>query len=239
MDLEVIKQVLRFFVSDHTVNYGILDIFNFLFALFTCALLSYILGKIYVKYGNSLSNRKAFAKNFLVLATTTMFIIMVVKSSLALSLGLVGALSIVRFRAAIKEPEELTYLFLNIAIGLGCGANQILITLLAYISIVFFIIISRGNFFWMKKEKAATGMMTSYILIVCENKLVGLSQIIDVLSANCNTVKLKRTDEAHGRMEASFFLDFDEWSHFEKMRGELIQLDENMKITFMDTSKDY
>jgi len=239
MDLEVIKQVLRFFVSDHTVNYGILDIFNFLFALFTCALLSYILGKIYVKYGNSLSNRKAFAKNFLVLATTTMFIIMVVKSSLALSLGLVGALSIVRFRAAIKEPEELTYLFLNIAIGLGCGANQILITLLAYISIVFFIIISRGNFFWMKKEKAATGMMTSYILIVCENKLVGLSQIIDILSANCNTVKLKRTDEAHGRMEASFFLDFDEWSHFEKMRGELIQLDENMKITFMDTSKDY
>jgi len=192
-----------------------------------------------VKYGNSLSNRKAFAKNFLVLATTTMFIIMVVKSSLALSLGLVGALSIVRFRAAIKEPEELTYLFLNIAIGLGCGANQILITILAYCSIVFFIIFSKGRFFfWMKEEKANTGM-TSYILIVCENKMVGLSQIIDILSANCNVVKLKRTDEAHGRLEVSFFLNFDEWNHFEKMREELIKLDENMKITFMDTSKDY
>ena len=54
-------------------------------------------------------------------------VIMIVKSSLALSLGLVGALSIVRFRAAIKEPEELVYLFLIIAIGLGCGANQLLI----------------------------------------------------------------------------------------------------------------
>ena len=52
---------------------------------------------------------------------------MIVKTSLALSLGLVGALSIVRFRAAIKEPEELVYLFLIIAIGLGCGANQLII----------------------------------------------------------------------------------------------------------------
>lgn len=48
----------------------------------------------------------------------------IVKSSLALTLGLVGALSIVRFRTAIKEPEELMFLFLAIAIGLGVGADQ-------------------------------------------------------------------------------------------------------------------
>jgi len=232
-----IRQALQNFISDHTINFGLGECFHFLVALFACALMSYILSKVYVRYGNSLSNRKAFAKNFLVLATTTMFIITVVKSSLALSLGLVGALSIVRFRAAIKEPEELTYLFLNIAIGLGCGANQLLITLLAYTSIVLFIIISKTYSIWMKEK--VTVSMTSYLLIVCEKKSVGLSQIIDILSANSNTVKLKRTDEAHGRFEASFFIDFDEWKHFEKMREELMQLDENMKITFMDTSKDY
>ena len=53
-----------------------------------------------------------------------MIIITIVKSSLALSLGLVGALSIVRFRTAIKDPEELSFLFISIAIGLGMGANQ-------------------------------------------------------------------------------------------------------------------
>ena len=53
-----------------------------------------------------------------------MIIITIVKSSIALSLGLVGALSIVRFRAAIKEPEELTFLFICIAIGVGLGAGQ-------------------------------------------------------------------------------------------------------------------
>ena len=237
MDIEKIKQALRFFVSDHTVNFGAMAMVNFLFALFTCALLSYILSKVYVKYGNSLSNRKVFAKNFLVLATTTMFIIMVVKSSLALSLGLVGALSIVRFRSAIKEPEELTYLFLNIAIGLGCGANQILITLMAFISIVFFIIISKKA--GQKDNENKTAGMTSYILITCENKLAGLTQIIDILTDNSNTVKLKRTDEAKGLLEVSFYIDFDTWKNFENMREQLIKLDENMKITFMDTSKDY
>ena len=63
------------------------------------------------------------------------------KSSLALSLGLVGALSIVRFRAAIKEPEELVYLFLIIAIGLGCGANQLIITTIGIIFALVLIVV--------------------------------------------------------------------------------------------------
>jgi hypothetical protein len=69
---------------------------------------------------------------------------MIVKSSLALSLGLVGALSIVRFRAAIKEPEELVYLFLVIAIGLGCGANQLIITTVGIIFALILIVIYSG-----------------------------------------------------------------------------------------------
>ncbi len=56
-------------------------------------------------------------------------LILVVKTSLALSLGFVGALSIIRFRTPIKEPEELIYLFLSIGLGLGYGANQTLITI--------------------------------------------------------------------------------------------------------------
>ena len=51
-------------------------------------------------------------------------------------IGFVGALSIVRFRSAIKDPEELTYLFLNIAIGLGLGANQPLVTIITAIVVI-------------------------------------------------------------------------------------------------------
>ena len=72
-----------------------------------------------------------------------MLIITIVKSSLALSLGLVGALSIIRFRAAIKEPEELSYLFMAIAIGLGFGADQTLITIIAFIIIMAIVVFSK------------------------------------------------------------------------------------------------
>jgi len=119
-------------------------------SLILAAILAWILGKLYIKYGTSISNRKKFASNFLLLIVTTTLIINVVKSSLALSLGLVGALSIVRFRAAIKEPEELAFLFLAIAIGLGLGANQIAVTLIAFAVISGFIWL---DIFSTKKEK--------------------------------------------------------------------------------------
>ena len=111
---------------------------NFVFSLLTVSILSFFIQLFYVRYSSTLSNRYGFSKTFIVLGVTTCIVIMVVKNSLALSLGLVGALSIVRFRAAIKEPEELVYLFLIIAAGLGCGAGQLKITI---IGIVFSLLI--------------------------------------------------------------------------------------------------
>ena len=118
------KSDLNFFINQNIQ----IDLPNFVLSLVCAAILSFLVQLFYVRYSTTLSNRKEFSKNFVILGVTTCIVIMIVKSSLALSLGLVGALSIVRFRAAIKEPEELVYLFLIIAIGLGCGANQLIIT---------------------------------------------------------------------------------------------------------------
>ena len=117
------KSDLNFFINQNIQ----IDLPNFILSLVCAAILSFLVQLFYVRYSTTLSNRKEFSKNFVILGVTTCIVIMIVKSSLALSLGLVGALSIVRFRAAIKEPEELVYLFLIIAIGLGCGANQLII----------------------------------------------------------------------------------------------------------------
>ena len=117
------KSDLNFFINQNIQ----IDLQGFILSLLCAAILSFLVQLFYIRYSSTLSNRKEFAKNFVILGVTTCIVIMIVKSSLALSLGLVGALSIVRFRAAIKEPEELVYLFLIIAIGLGCGANQLII----------------------------------------------------------------------------------------------------------------
>ena len=117
-----------------------INFISFVQSLIAASILCVMIQFFYIKFSKSLSNKNDFSKNFIGLGLATTIVITVVKSSLALSLGLVGALSIVRFRAAIKEPEELIYLFLVIATGLGCGAGQIKITVVGIITSLILIL---------------------------------------------------------------------------------------------------
>tara|TARA_X000000368_G_C22863428_1_gene637587 strand:- start:8 stop:703 length:696 start_codon:yes stop_codon:yes gene_type:complete len=114
---------------------------SIIISLFTTTICSLIIRSIYISYGRSLNNKRNFSNSFILLGITTTIVITVVKFSFALSLGLVGALSIVRFRAAIRDPEELVYLFLIIGIGISSGANQYLVTIfltIASVIVIFF-----------------------------------------------------------------------------------------------------
>jgi hypothetical protein len=138
-------------LSDYfTTNINI-NLPDFILNLIVVGLLCYLIKILYIKFSTTLSNREEFSKIFILLGITTCIVITIVKNSLALSLGLVGALSIVRFRAAIKEPEELVYLFLIIATGLGGGAGQIKITVAGMI--IGFIIIYLSSFKSAKSQK--------------------------------------------------------------------------------------
>ena len=117
------KQVSLGLISDMMMDVNI-SLFGAITSIFLTLITTFLVRVVYIKFGGSMNNRAQFANSFLLLGMTTCVIIIVVKYSLALSLGLVGALSIVRFRAAIKDPEEITVLFLVIAIGLSFGANQ-------------------------------------------------------------------------------------------------------------------
>ena len=116
---------------------------EFLMNILVVALLVSLLRIFYIRFGNSLSNRRKFSATFLPLALSTLLVIMIVKSSIALSLGLVGALSIVRFRAAIKDPEELTYLFFVIGLGLAGGANQPILATVSFIIIISLLLLNK------------------------------------------------------------------------------------------------
>ena len=137
-------------LSDYfTTNINI-NLPDFILNLIVVGLLCYLIKILYIKFSTTLSNREEFSKIFILLGITTCIVITIVKNSLALSLGLVGALSIVRFRAAIKEPEELVYLFLIIATGLGGGAGQIKITVAGMI--IGFIIIYLSLCYWIRYD---------------------------------------------------------------------------------------
>ena len=83
-----------------------------------------IIRYIFYKYSDTLSSKKGFGNSILMITVCVASLIAVVKSSLALSLGLVGALSVVRFRTAVKEPYNLSFLLLAICIGIAMGASQ-------------------------------------------------------------------------------------------------------------------
>jgi hypothetical protein len=116
---------------DELITLEPLSVSALVFNLLLGILLSVGVAWYYARFGEALSNRIKFAKLLPVLCLIVILVISVIKASLALSLGLVGALSIVRFRTAIKDPEELIYLFLVIAIGLGLGADQRVSTVIA------------------------------------------------------------------------------------------------------------
>ena len=202
-----------------------------IYNLFLSAVLSLILGWVYTRYGSALSNRQQFARNFLPITMTTMFIITIVKSSLALSLGLIGALSIIRFRTAIKEPEELSYLFLAIAVGMGIGANQAVITVITLLTIATIIFLKNVN-----KSSVESGQ--HLYLTVSSSTQDGneLDAIIKVLQKHCTHVNLKRFDENSNLLEVSFLVGFESYSQLEMGKSELQGLNDSMRISFLDNS---
>jgi hypothetical protein len=192
------------------------------------ALLSWLLGMFYQRYGSSIANRRSFGRNFMFLTLATMLIIYIVKSSIALSLGLVGALSIVRFRAAIKEPEELVYLFFAIGIGLGMGANQVVITVLAYILIMSLLAIQT---FLLRKKRFQSS--ESMFINVSTSEL-SAEQVNGVLTNQFGFVELKRMDQFNGKLDLSYVVETDDIDNIIKAKDELLGLSPKVNFSFLE-----
>lgn len=162
-------------------------------------LLGSLLAWFYTHYGRSFSNRAKLAQILPIIAVTTALIIGVVKSSLALSLGLVGALSIIRFRTAIKEPEELAFLFIAIAVGLGMGADHRLATTAAFLIILGFLFIRT-----LSEKKTEKNNL--YLNVHTDNQEAGFAQINEVLGQHVTAANLRRLDHTNEALQATYLI---------------------------------
>lgn len=159
-------------------------------------------GSVYTVFGASLSNRKRFANTFVMLALTIMLVISVVKASLALSLGLVGALSIIRFRTAIKEPEELTFLFFTVAIGLGFGAGKFGITLTAFWAISV-------SYILFRRIQSTKNMENAYMVTVYGPGKDLLSSVSRFLGEHKLPYEFTRLETSDTANHVSFLVEMD------------------------------
>lgn len=222
MNKEPIEQFLavsstQFPMADFLINFAL------------AAIMSSVLAAVYVRYGHSLSNRKAFSRTFVLMTTTTLLIITIVKSSLALSLGLIGALAIVRFRNAMKEAEELAYMFMCVSIGVGLGADQRLITLIAFPAIVA-IVIAR-SYFSPKNDSSAN----LYLTISRESiSKLSIADVVNILQRHSVSSVLKSFDERAEPMVAAFNIEFGELSQLTAAKKALQEKDSTLKIVVLN-----
>ena len=213
-------------------NIDQLDIIPTLFSFFICVLMSFIVRDFYIKRSFSLTGKMHIGSIIPVLSTVVFLVIVVVKSSLALSLGLVGALSIVRFRTPIKEPEELVYLFLAIAIGLGYGAGQVLITTILSLSILLII------FMWLSNRKIAK--TSEYNLVIkWTKKDVAFEDILREINPLAENLKLVRLDKGSSGNTSVMLIVPDEDHPIEEISNKLQALDNDMRVTFFEAKTNW
>jgi len=205
------KSDLQFFI-DQSIQ---IDTTNFFINILAAIILCFFVQITYNKTAQTLSSVKNFSSNFIILGLTTTVIITIVKSSLALSLGLVGALSIVRFRAAIKEPEELVFLFLIIAIGLGCGASQLIVSIIGTVTAILVILIVKK--FRTNDEKLN---IDKFNISINSNKRLNsndLKNIIDIVSNYSESNELVSISQNSDGTNINMFSKFKKFNDIQKL----------------------
>lgn len=196
-------------------------------------LLSGSLAVYYARFGDTLSNRSKFAPILPILTLITLLVISVVKSSLALSLGLVGALSIVRFRTAIKDPEELIFLFFAIAIGLGMGADQRIPTILAFTIIMVFLF-ARKLYTRAFRIKTSNSLYLNINLPFNTTPEKVFSEINDILSEELRSVDLRRLDTNPEKMQFVYYFKTRNPESLPRICGHIQEKYENASISIVE-----
>jgi hypothetical protein len=204
------------------------DTLTFFINLVVATILSLALRAFYVRYGQAVANRSKFATNFMPLALTTMLIITILKSSIALSLGLVGALSIVRFRAAIKDPEELIYLFLVIAIGLATGANYPLLVTVAVVLIMVLLYVN----YKIAGQQVYTKENMLYVNIASTNTEV--NSFVSILQEKMDFVELKRMDRNEQGIDITFICKAPNLDAITEMQDLIVQNNPQTTVSIVD-----
>ncbi|MCH8133399.1 MAG: DUF4956 domain-containing protein [Myxococcales bacterium] len=213
-----------------------LSITNLLMNLAVGVVLAALLRWHFIRFASTLSNRGEFAQVFPFILLTTVLIISVVKSSLALSLGLVGALSIVRFRTPIKEPEELAYLFMAIAMGLGLGADQTLPVVVSALAILTAV----AGFRWQARNLESKRLFLSITAPASsgdENGSGILQALNEVVQRHTNAGDVRRVDVRDSGVEVVYFLDLAGTGELASLMDELRGTFPGVGLTFIDQNR--
>ena len=130
---------VRDFIKNSVLNadsYSQVDIGRIALSLITALILGILIYLVYRKFYAGVVYSKSFAVTLIGMCVLTCMVTLAISTNIVISLGMVGALSIVRFRTAVKDPLDLFYLFWSITGGITAGAGMYILTMVASIIVI-------------------------------------------------------------------------------------------------------
>lgn len=193
--------------SSFVQNVSTFSLIDTLLCIFVALLLGLLIFIVYKKTFSGVLYSRNFNISLVAMTMATSLIIMGVTSNVVLSLGMVGALSIVRFRTAIKDPMDTFYLFWSVAAGILCGAGQIPLAIIGSVVIALVLIIFVNK----------VTVDNPYLLIVSMSDGANENDVVSIMDKHLKkyVVKTKSVRENHEEVTYEIRLKEDN-THFVK-----------------------
>lgn len=180
-----------------------MDLISSTIALFLAFVLGLTISGIYKLNGTGFSRSNSMSFAFMITTVLITAILISLGNNIVLSLGLIGSLSVIRFRTPVKDPEDMVYLFWSIATGLGCGSGNFIFAIIVVIFVSLVI-----TFF--SRQNLYRSVSNGYILIIeCDQILSENMDVENLLKSKKIRYKLKSglIDNDQPQYEMVFELD--------------------------------
>ena len=181
-------------IKKSVLESGVFDKFDvpgMLTALAIALLLGGVIYLVYRKFYVGVIFSRSFAITLVGMTVLTCMVTLAISTNIVISLGMVGALSIVRFRTAIKDPMDLVFMFWSISIGIICGAGLYEIALVTSVGVTVFILVL---------DMLPVGK-APMMLVVNSSEMNGEKAVLDVVGKYARYYKVKSRNLSKGRLD--------------------------------------
>ena len=149
--------------------------FNILFSLFVAIIVGFIISQIYKRTQRGMNHEITFMSSLVILAPIVTLVMLFIEGDLIVSLGLIGSLSIIRFRTAVKDSRDMVFLFWSVAVGLGAGTyNWSIVVLGSLIIVAVIFILFLANY--------GKSQNLDYILIISSDDSANFDEIDKIIN---------------------------------------------------------
>ena len=212
--------------QDLTGEFSVMDV---VLALVLSFVLSAFIGWIYKITHRGTSYTQSFVFTLVLNGMVVALVMMIVGSNIARAFSLVGALSIIRFRNAVKETRDVGFIFFTMAVGMAVGTKFYLLAVIAAV-VISLVILLMTRLNWYERE------MASQILRVQVPNGLAFDKLFDAAFLRyTNTSELISVDSVHGGMvtELTYSIGMKKSNQIQEFLAEIKNLNGNNKVTLI------